>query len=30
MTNDDDTPSFKYKASPINGTDASRTKNGVK
>ena len=26
MTNDDGTPSFKYKASLINGTDANRTK----
>ena len=29
VTNDDDTPSFKYKASIIDNTEADETKNGV-
>ena len=30
VTNDDNTPSFKYKASLIDNIKADRTKNGVK
>ena len=30
VTNDDNAPSFKYKASIIDNTENNRTKNGVK
>ena len=30
MTNEDNTPSFKHKASLIGNTEANKTKNGVK
>ena len=30
MTNDNDAPSFKYKASIIDNTEANGTKNGIK